>query len=144
MHVKNMCEASWPVISDRKHYIDEGRQQQSASSSRLRHGRCCGGLGSLTLVRRRIGRECQHCHPQDSIPLPSVFLSFSPALSHPPIPSLFLFHSPNINRVIWMSYIAGKLWWCQLLCADLWAALLENADSFNDTRQEGLSLKHPL
>lgn len=137
-----MCEASEPIISDRQHYIDEGQQQQSARSSRLRHGRCCGGLGSLALVRRRNGSECRHCHPQDSIPLPALSLSVSPALPHPltpPPPPLFLFHSPNINRVIWMSYIAGKLWWCQLLCADLWVALLENADSFK-WYQEGLSL----
>lgn len=27
-----------------------------------------------------------------------------------------------------MSYIAGKLWWCQLLCADLWMAFLLTTD----------------
>lgn len=115
--------------------MDEG-QQQSANSSRSGLGLGSGGPGSLTLVLKRIGCQWRHCHPQDSIPLPSVFLSshslsvlLSPTPSSPSSPTLLsLFHSPNINRVIWMSYIAGKSWWCQLLCADLSMAFFFGKD----------------
>lgn len=90
-----------------------------------------GGPGSLTLVLRRICRQCRDCDPPKT-PFPShrcfCLLTLFQSCSLPtPHALLSLFHSPNINRVIWMSYIAGKLWWCQLLCADLLVAFLLKA-----------------
>lgn len=102
--------------------MDEG-QKQSANSSKPKQGLGSGGPGSLILVLRRIGFQCRLCHPKTTFPSISVSVShsfsawLSPTLH--PLTLLSLFHSPNINRVIWMSYIAGKLWWCQLLCANL-------------------------
>lgn len=98
------------------------------------------GPGSLTLVLRGIGFQCRHSH-SPPLPAPTPWLH-SPShqcfclltLFHsypqpptPPLALLSLFHSPNINRVIWMSYIAGKLWWCQLLCVGLWMAVWESS-----------------
>lgn len=72
-------------------------------------------LDQVVYFLRRISFQCSYSQPLPSVSVSSLTLSLT--VSHPPpLLLLSLLLSANIHRVIWMSYIAGKLWWCQLPC----------------------------